>query len=97
MISDLKDQRQCISLYNQSAAWLKAAAWGTHSEIIANALIIQGWWPSHKSRKVLPQQPRMAPFCKGRSSEDSMLPWTWCQTRKPFWVVEGFFFPFPHT
>jgi len=25
MISDLKDLCQCISLYNQSAAWLKAA------------------------------------------------------------------------
>ena len=23
-----------------------------------------------------------------------MLPWTGCQARKPFWVVEGFFFSF---
>ena len=23
-----------------------------------------------------------------------MLPWTWFQTRKPSWVVEGFFFSF---
>lgn len=91
MISDLKDQSQCISLYNQSAAWLKEAAWRTHFEIIANASVIQGWWPSRKSRKALPQQPRMAPFCKGRSSENSMLPWTGCQARKPAWVVEGFF------
>ena len=40
MISDLKDQSQCISLYNQSVAWLKEASWGTHSEIVANASVI---------------------------------------------------------
>ena len=87
IVSTLNDTSNCILLYNQSAAWLKDASWGEHQVMVANATVISGWWPSRRGEGAPPQQPRMAPFCKGTLTDDLMLPWTGCQARISAWPM----------
>jgi hypothetical protein len=78
LISSLQDKSQYISLYNQSAAWLKRASFGGVAlDIKADAIVIRGWWPSQKggsSGNKPPSQPKMTPFYKEGSMEDVTLP-----------------------
>lgn len=78
LISSLQDKSQCISLYYQSAAWLRKSSWGVTTDIKADTIVIRGWWPSQKPGNKPHSQPRMAPFCKEGSMEDVTLPWTGC-------------------
>ena len=67
LISLLQDKSQCISLYYQSAAWLRKSSWGVMTDIKADAIVIRGWWPSRKggrSKNKPPSQPRKAPSCR---------------------------------
>lgn len=95
LISSLQDKTQCISLYNQSAVWLKKVSFGGAAfDMKADAIVIRGWWPSRKggrSKNKPPSQPRMAPFCREESMEDVMLFWTGYQAKRYTWAVENYF------
>ena len=43
LISSLQDKGQSISLYYQSAAWLRKSSWGVTTDIKADTIVIRGW------------------------------------------------------
>lgn len=84
----------CIVMGNFSSAWLKEATWGNNNNIAANATVIHSWWPhltQVNGSSTLPQQPKLAPFCTGRQTEELTLPWTGYQSRDAAWAMEGLF------
>ena len=89
MVLTLRGHSNCILLYNQSAAWLKDATWGSTSNIVANASVISGWWPSRLGDDVHHSSPGWHHFAI--TTDDLMLPWTGCQARRSSWAIKGYF------
>lgn len=87
--------QECVTLRNQSAAWMREATWGAEAKIVANASVLYGWWPSAPPNVAVSAglgQPKMAPFCKGVRANSLALPWTGYQSRSTKYVSETFSF-----